>query len=343
MHIILAFKTRKGSLVLAFSFCFVLSMSCQGSGPKVSASKSLVPDTPTASLGDIEAGRVYQCAFTVRNEGSAPVTITRIRPACGVVAELSSGQKTVHPGQSATIFAKLDARSMSGPFSRSVTVMTDAVENPEIRLFIEGTVVDQVNVVPSPIDLGFLSRKTEKRIEGVIELPASVSHRLDSVSLEDSHFSLALHGDSSGRTRAFELTFKGSSTPVRILTNMAIRLQGETEPREILVPVRVEVYGDLRYAHDVYLLRESDGTAMPREVPVTTRSGRTFQILKAEDPDHRVSVEIVEPFGSPAVLRLAAKSAFERKTEGHVLFETDVRGEEKKSIHYVIPASPRDY
>jgi len=85
-----------------------------------------------ADLGDIVRGDQATHDFIIRNEGTAPLEITEVRPSCGcTVAEFDH---TIPPGGTGTIHAKLDTSGIRGGASKMITVYTNDPETPELQL-----------------------------------------------------------------------------------------------------------------------------------------------------------------------------------------------------------------
>jgi hypothetical protein len=105
-----------------------------------------VPVEPIKDVGTIAKGEKIVHDFVLRNDGTAPLEVTNVQPACGcTVAEFD---KTIAPGKTGKIHAVLDTTTFNGPISKGVTVFTSDPENPRIELTVRAKVEPYISVKP---------------------------------------------------------------------------------------------------------------------------------------------------------------------------------------------------
>ncbi|MBR1792702.1 MAG: DUF1573 domain-containing protein [Bacteroidales bacterium] len=102
-------------------------------GPKISFT------TMVHDYGTIEKGGDGGCTFEFTNNGNEPLILSNVRASCGCTTP-SWTQKPVMPGQKGTIDVRYNTNNVGG-FSKTVTVQSNAVDNPRIVLKIKGNVV----------------------------------------------------------------------------------------------------------------------------------------------------------------------------------------------------------
>ena len=90
------------------------------------------------NYGTIMKGGDGKCQFTFVNEGNEPLILSNVKASCGCTTP-SYTQKPVMPGQTGTIDVKYNTNTVGG-FSKTVTVTSNAVDNPRVVLRIKGTV-----------------------------------------------------------------------------------------------------------------------------------------------------------------------------------------------------------
>lgn len=95
-------------------------------------------DEMTIDYGEIDrnADGVREFAFT--NTGDAPLLISSARGSCGCTVP-SFPREPIAPGSSNVIKVKYDTNRV-GAFTKYVTLTTNALENPTVRLTIRGVV-----------------------------------------------------------------------------------------------------------------------------------------------------------------------------------------------------------
>lgn len=89
-------------------------------------------------LGEIPQGKPVTIEFEFTNEGKEMVVITNVHASCGCTAT-DYTREPVAPGKKATIKATFNAAA-KGPFSKTVTVTTNADKAPKVLNF-KGTVL----------------------------------------------------------------------------------------------------------------------------------------------------------------------------------------------------------
>lgn len=93
------------------------------------------------NYGTIQKGGDGKCTFTFVNEGNEPLILSNVKASCGCTTP-SYTQKPVMPGKEGTIDVKYNTNNPGG-FSKTVTVTSNAVDNPRVVLKIKGNVVQE--------------------------------------------------------------------------------------------------------------------------------------------------------------------------------------------------------
>lgn len=90
------------------------------------------------NYGQIQKGGDGNCAFTFTNEGTEPLILSNVRASCGCTTP-SWTKEPVMPGQTGTIKVKYNTNNVGG-FTKTITVTSNAVNNPRVVLKIKGNV-----------------------------------------------------------------------------------------------------------------------------------------------------------------------------------------------------------
>lgn len=88
--------------------------------------------------GTIQKGGNGDCEFTFTNEGNEPLILQNVKASCGCTTP-SYTQEPVMPGKTGTIKVHYNTNNV-GAFSKTVTVTSNAVDNPRVVLRIKGNV-----------------------------------------------------------------------------------------------------------------------------------------------------------------------------------------------------------
>lgn len=101
-------------------------------GPMISVDKDV------HDYGTIPQGADGTCEFVVSNTGTAPLTITRCKGSCGCTVPKCE-KAPIKPGETSNISVKYDTKRV-GPINKSVTITSNAVNEPTKVIRIKGKV-----------------------------------------------------------------------------------------------------------------------------------------------------------------------------------------------------------
>ncbi|MCA0348830.1 MAG: DUF1573 domain-containing protein [Flavobacterium sp.] len=110
---------------------------------KIEAAKvdgpGMVFENETIDYGTIQKGADGKREFVFVNNGNKPVTISNAQGSCGCTVP-TKPDGAIAPGARGVIGVKYDTNRV-GPFTKTVTITSDASETPKV-LTIKGTIVD---------------------------------------------------------------------------------------------------------------------------------------------------------------------------------------------------------
>lgn len=133
------------------------------------------------NYGTIMKGSDGNCEFKFWNDGNEPLILQNVKASCGCTTP-SYTQKPVMPGQSGVISVHYNTNNIGG-FSKTVTVTSNAVDNPRVVLRIKGNVKADQAAQPQtqPVQQGQMKpvdpksrvdqKKDVKPIEASVEGP----------------------------------------------------------------------------------------------------------------------------------------------------------------------------
>jgi hypothetical protein len=101
-------------------------------GPKITFSKEV------HDYGNIKYDGDPNCSFEFTNTGDEPLIISNAKGSCGCTVP-EWPKEPIAPGAKATIKVKYDTKR-SGPINKSVTISSNAVNEPEKMVKIKGEV-----------------------------------------------------------------------------------------------------------------------------------------------------------------------------------------------------------
>lgn len=92
------------------------------------------------NYGQIVKASDGNCEFEFTNTGTEPLILSNVRASCGCTTP-SYTKEPIMPGKKGSIKVHYNTNNVGG-FNKSVTVTSNAVDNPRVVLKIKGTVVE---------------------------------------------------------------------------------------------------------------------------------------------------------------------------------------------------------
>mgnify|MGYP000173923421 CR=1 FL=1 len=103
-------------------------------------------DKETHDFGTIENGTPVETVFKYTNTGNSMLVVSNVKSTCGCTVP-SYPKEPIMPGESGYIKVKYDTKRV-GPFTKYVTLTTNATSNTSTRLKITGTVEAEAAPIP---------------------------------------------------------------------------------------------------------------------------------------------------------------------------------------------------
>jgi len=102
----------------------------------------------TKDVGTVAKGQIIDATFVIKNTGGSDLIITDARPGCGCT--VASFDKTVKAGEEGKVVSHVDTKTFSGPIAKSILLVSNDPDRPQINLFIKAVVKPFVDVLPNP-------------------------------------------------------------------------------------------------------------------------------------------------------------------------------------------------
>jgi len=120
-------------LGLLMAFSFATNAQELITGPAIELDKDV------HDYGEVQNGGDGTCEFTVTNIGTEPLIISRCKGSCGCTVP-QCDKAPVAPRATSAIKVKYDTKR-TGPINKSVTITSNAVNEPTKTVRIKGTVL----------------------------------------------------------------------------------------------------------------------------------------------------------------------------------------------------------
>ncbi len=105
----------------------------------------IVVDKEVHDFGSVEFGSVASCEFVITNTGTKPLNITSCKGSCGCTVPTCSSIPIL-PNGMYTMVVRYDTKR-EGPINKSVTIWSNAVNEPVKVLRIKGSVSPETTIM----------------------------------------------------------------------------------------------------------------------------------------------------------------------------------------------------
>ena len=105
----------------------------------------VIPETKDA--GTVAKGQLIESTFLVKNNGASDLVISDARPGCGCT--VASFDKVIKPGGEGKVVSSVDTKNFSGPISKSILLISNDPDRPQLNLFVKATVKPYVDILPT--------------------------------------------------------------------------------------------------------------------------------------------------------------------------------------------------
>lgn len=187
-------------------------------------------------FGKVPAGEVIKHAFVFTNVGERLLQITDVRPSCGCTAPGSWSRQT-EPGKTGLIPIELYTANFNGSIAKSVTVTSNATNQPVVTLQIRGTVWRPIEVSPQSAVLNFVPDSASNGV-AVVRIVNNLEEPLTLSEPESSNRALAAELKTNQPGKEYQLVIK--TVPPLGSTNVFGRISLKTSSPKLanlVVPV----------------------------------------------------------------------------------------------------------
>jgi len=191
----------------------------------------------SATLGEFPSWESPKGMFTIKNTLERPVNLLRVRSSCSC-AIVDFTPCTIAPGQDASVSVSIPQNTLSGRFSKTVYVETDAPGQEFLKLTVSGTAVPAVDVQPkSEVYLGRLEVGKARSFSFRL-VPASPDMSLKLLPADEGDGqaeATLLRNDDGTFTMELDFTPDASRRYAAIRRKIAIEWKHDIPPLELAV------------------------------------------------------------------------------------------------------------
>jgi Protein of unknown function (DUF1573) len=244
------------------------------------------------SFGTVERGAKVDHVFGVRNVGDALLRIEQVKSSCGCTVAVVSGNE-VAPGAEGRIAVTLDTARMAGRVTKVVTAYTNDPETPAVGLAMNGDVLTDLVITPTPLYLGKV-RHGEEVTRTVVVTPGRPDASYEVIAVEQAGPALRtkIEPRTDGPGQRLVVVLAGTVPIGRFNDQITLRT---TSPREPLVtlPVFGSVEGDVVVLPPQVTFGVTRGGAVPeRTLHIHNRGRRPLAVTRVKVPTEFVTYDL---------------------------------------------------
>jgi thiol-disulfide isomerase/thioredoxin len=254
-------------------------------------------DDTTHDFGAVWVGPPLKHAFKIKNEGDAPLEISKVKPSCGCTVA-GDYPKKLDPGQEGEFPFSMMSTKLRGTFEKGITISSSDPVTPELRLKLKGEVKRYVDVVPTSANFGKItSQEPQERVVNITN-NRDEPLKLTLVPSTDSKFKYDLVEKTPGKQFDLHVTAAPPFEEGTLKSTLTINTNVEDQ-KDIQVEVLATVPARLEVQPAVVTLTRARSEGAPVEglsrVIKFTNYGKTpTKVLEATVDDPAVTVSVTE-------------------------------------------------
>lgn len=235
-------------------------------------------------FGDVPQGSKVVHKFVFKNEGNAPLNVTRVQSSCGCTAAIA-GKNVLVPQESSEIQVTFNSTGRQGSFNKIVQVYSNDPLSPKVDLRIDGNILTPFTIQPMAVNVGMVApgQVIEKEIQiklNAYEKPVRITHIDKTASLEVVMKDALITRD-AWTTLVVKL---GPQLPLGYM-NQSITLRFE-DPSISPVTIRISgrVEGAIRVSPNrvSFVVRGDLTQVIPQKIQIFRTDSANFEIVKTD-------------------------------------------------------------
>ncbi|NLX24852.1 MAG: DUF1573 domain-containing protein [Lentisphaerae bacterium] len=192
---------------------------------------TILPES-TLELGEFPAETEQIGTFTLTNTTDRTIRLKEITSCCAFISPILY-EKQIAPGRSTPLDVLIDARLLEGPFTKYLTLTTDDPDNPETRLWINGTAVAALRTPNPHLFAGWIPKNEDWSTNLTIHVRSDITNQLRVSSIHG--FDLEPHLEKQENNYSLHLRMPPQKLAVHWETSLQIQGGTATPPLNISI------------------------------------------------------------------------------------------------------------
>jgi len=246
-------------------------------------------------FGRVVQGQRVVHEFEVRNTGDADLALQRIAPSCGCTAAAVTSS-TIKPGASEKVRVTFDTSGMFGDKTKTVSILTNGRENPEITLKLKGAVARGITVSPERLVFGELSHGASipaRTQEVTLRIDPDLSWEIVRVTASSGYIAVNELSAPDGGKR-YSVAIRPDAPKGDLRERLLVEFRDEaTAP--VNIPLTATILGDLKLSPSIVSFGIISGVEpIERRVKYENSSVNPVKILEVTSSHPAVSASMLE-------------------------------------------------
>lgn len=298
------------------------------------------PDEESHDFGPVWVGPPLKHTFKIKNEGDAPLEITKVKPSCGCTAAGDHPNKLA-PGEVGEFPFSMQSTKLRGQFEKGISITSNDPVTPELRLKLRGEVKRYVEVVPQAANFGKItSQEVQERVINITsngETPLQLTLK---PAADTGQYKFDLVEKTPGKQYDLHVTLSPPFAEGTMKTTLTLVTNIEAQ-KEIQIDATATVPPQMEIQPTEITLNPPKPDAPPateatsRIIRVTNYNKTPVKILEATCDDPAVTVAVTERKpGEAYTLQVTMPAGYVPPAEGKTI---TVKTDDAKRPTHTIP------
>ncbi|MCS6770519.1 MAG: DUF1573 domain-containing protein [Kiritimatiellae bacterium] len=297
--------------------------TCLGAWMAIAAAQDAIPhrpklvcDEPEYDFGTVDSSTVVDHTFTIRNEGTLTLEITRVHASCGcTVASISSQQ--IPPGGESKISARLSLQGRSGPQQKTILIESNDPDRPQFVLTMRGVAGSALNVAPQSILDPRVAPGSTPRGNVIISSGDGAEFAIRSVESTSEKLRASVQTLEDRKAYRIDVELAEPLESGSFSARLVVQTDHPKRPT-VEIPVGFIVVREVIVAPREIVFDQEGSDPVSRFVLVRNADGSPVELDGIEPPDGSVMVT-TQPFGANGIRVLLRNLVPSREMNGRVL------------------------
>jgi hypothetical protein len=323
-------------------YSLVLAVGLLSAGTASASWADKMFDEVSKDFGSVPRGPTLKHYFHVVNNTKEAVTISSVRPSCGLCTTADALKTYLKPGEETHILVQMDTTKFTGPKSVTIFVQFSSPGYEEVRLWVQANARNDFTVGPDTLAMGQVKRGSNPSSSVTVTFYGMPDTKITEVRTESNYIQTEVK---AAKTQGTEVAFAvkaslRSDTPVgKWYSDVWLKTNNPSIP-QIRVPLTVEVESALSVSPDLVALGPVKVNG-ENERRVVIRGTQPFKVTGIEGADAELIVkDSTEEAKQVHVLTVKIKPTKAGDVKRKIKVKTDLKEEGEVDFNVTATITP---